>query len=454
MARTPKNLLKFMTSNWGEAPARTSRPVAGIEHYRARRRALSQKFPGETLVIPTGCAKVRANDTHFRFRPGSDFFYLTGHHEPDGVLALEPRARGHRAVLYAPPNRGRSDASFFTDHDRGELWVGPRLSDAQVRSRFGYDAIRPLADLPRAGRVLRSIDPAVARKVKSSKRADAELAAAIAVLRLTKDASEVAHLRAAARATRAGFDAALTTMQHGRTEREIEVAFHGPARLLGNDVGYNVIAAAGANACILHWNRNDAPLCQGDLLLIDAGVESEALYTADVTRTFPISGRFSPPQREIYDLVRDAQRAALQAIRPGVHYMDPYRVATRVLAEGLEALGILPMSAKAALAGANQYFKRYTLHGLSHMLGIDVHDCAAAPSKYYRNASYHAGMVLTVEPGLYFQKNDLTVPRRYRGIGVRIEDDVLVTATGCKILTDIPRDAEEVEQWIAARWAA
>jgi Xaa-Pro aminopeptidase len=221
----------------------------------------------------------------------------------------------------------------------------------------------------------------------------------------------------------------------------------------GNDVGYGTIAAAGAHACVLHWMRNDGPVKKGELLLLDAGVEAHSLYTADITRTLPVSGKFSKEQRAIYELVLEAQAQAFAAVKPGNDFMEPNRVAMRVLAEGLERLGILE-DAEEALKDEHQFYKRYSLHNVSHMLGLDVHDCAQARQEAYKYGKLQPGMVLTVEPGLYFQTDDLSVPARYRGIGVRIEDDVVVTARGCKVLSAaIPREAKDVEAWMKRVWA-
>jgi Xaa-Pro aminopeptidase len=179
-------------------------------------------------------------------------------------------------------------------------------------------------------------------------------------------------------------------------------------------------------------------------------VEGHELYTADVTRTVPIGGKFTKAQREIYSLVLEAQRVAFREVRPGNDFMAPNRAAMVHLAHGLHALGILKAAPEEALADEHQFYKRYSLHNVSHMLGLDVHDCAQARAESYKYGKLEPGMVLTVEPGLYFQKDDLTVPARYRGIGVRIEDDVVVTAKGCRILTDaFPREVADVERWVA-----
>jgi Xaa-Pro aminopeptidase len=238
-------------------------------------------------------------------------------------------------------------------------------------------------------------------------------------------------------------------LSKAKTEREVEAQFFTRARVEGNDVGYGTIAAAGAHACILHWTNNDGALRKKDLLLLDAGVEGHALYTADITRTLPISGKFSKEQREIYELVWRAQQAAFEAVKPGNDFMEPNRRAMRVLAEGLVKLGILKVSADEALKDEHQFYKRYSLHNVSHMLGLDVHDCAKARQEVYRYGPLQVGMVLTVEPGLYFQEDDLTVPKKYRGIGVRIEDDLLVTAKGYENLSKaIPSEASAVEKWM------
>jgi Xaa-Pro aminopeptidase len=191
----------------------------------------------------------------------------------------------------------------------------------------------------------------------------------------------------------------------------------------------------------------------GDLLLLDAGVECDSLYTADITRTLPISGQFSPEQRTVYDLVWEAQRSGIEAVVVGNDFLEPHRRAMKVLAQGLIDLGILKMSLDEALDPDRLLHRRYTLHGTSHMLGLDVHDCALARTEEYRHGKLREGMVLTVEPGLYFQPDDSTVPERFRGIGVRIEDDIAVTAGAPeKLSAMLPSQADEVEIWIAELW--
>jgi Xaa-Pro aminopeptidase len=457
----PPALLDFMMRDW-QAPARARpAPLPHAASFARRRRALSKLFPGEALVIPTGHEKTRANDTTYRFRPGTDFYYFTGNHEPDGVLVLEPKAGGgHRDLLFVEPNPGRSDSTFFTDRVKGELWVGPRLGVEESRHRFAVHEARGLPELTSyleslrvPTRVLRGMSARVDAARPADAGRDKELAQASSELRLIKDAQEVRELSTVIASTKRGFEDVIATLKDARSEREVEGVFGLRARVEGNDVGYGTIAAAGAHACVLHWTRNDGPVKRGELLLLDAGVEGDQLYTADITRTLPISGKFTREQRQIYSLVLAAQVAAFEAVKPGNDFMAPNRAAMAVLAEGLEALGILPTTAAVALQDEHQFYKRYSLHNVSHMLGLDVHDCAQARQEAYKFGPLKAGMVLTVEPGLYFQTDDLTVPPKYRGIGVRIEDDVLVTARGMKNLSAaIPSAPDDVEAWMAGIW--
>ena len=456
--RTPENLVQFMLGGWATPPRSPAAPIEGAERFAARRAALSAQFPGETLIVPTGHEKTRANDTTYRFRPGTDFYYLTGNVEPDNVLVLAPEGNAHIATLYCEPNPGKTDATFFTDRTKGELWVGPRLGLLQTAERYGV-AAKPLNELDGAitalradasFRVLRGVDPRLDPALAPQPDRDAEFAAALSEMRLIKDEFEIRELRRAIEATHRGFDDVVRALPGARTERTVEGVFNLRARTDGNDTGYDTVAATGPNACTLHWTRNDRTIGENELLLLDAGVEADTLYTADITRTLPIGGRFTPDQRTIYELVLAAQDAALARCAPGNDFFAPNRAAMDVLAHGLERLGILA-SAEEALRDENQFYRRYSLHNVSHMLGLDVHDCAAARAQTYAHGTLRAGMVLTVEPGLYFQPDDLTVPARYRGIGVRIEDDVLITETGVDILSGaIARSVEDVEAWISA----
>ncbi|MBV9232635.1 MAG: aminopeptidase P family protein [Candidatus Eremiobacteraeota bacterium] len=457
----PAALVEFMTRDW------IDRPVEQREHpdarrFDSRRKALSRAYPGEYILVPSGPERTRAGDTNYAFRPSSDYVYLVGDGEPGALLVLEPRGAEHRSVLFVQPhNRGTKD--FFADRFNGELWVGSHRGVEESRRYFAVDEARPLREvdgylqeLLDAGyplRLVRGIDDSIDRRFEEH-AAHRELAECLSEMRLIKDEYELAELRKACGITRRAFEDAIRAMREAASEREIEAAFWSRARIEGNDTGYLTIAGAGAHACTLHWTKNNGTLRRGDLLLIDAGAETDSLYTADITRTLPISGRFSESQRRVYDLVWQAQRAALEGVAPGNDFLEPYRRAMRVLAGGLIDWGILHGSVDEVIDKERQFQKRYTLHGVSHMLGLDVHDCQNARSSEYRYAKLREGMVLTIEPGLYFQPDDASVPEELRGIGVRIEDDVAVTERGCEVLSaDIPSSATDVEAWIAALWA-
>ena len=444
----PAALLEFMTTGWAERDE-TLQPESPGAAYRARRRAaVAHRFQGERLVIPTGGYKTRANDTEYRFRPSTEFAHLAGSHEPDAVLVIQDG----RSVLYQAPMMDRSTPAFFTDRVYGELWVGPRPTLEATSALLGIET-RPLEELDKLSgpaRVVRGYDPRVEALFETDEDADKELTTFLSELRLVKDAHEVAQLQDAVDATIRGFEDVVRQLDRAQetSERWVEGVFGLRARVDGNDVGYSSICAAGAHACTLHWTDNDGPVRAGDLMLLDMGVENAELYTADVTRTLPVSGTFSPRQRQVYELVYRAQEASIAACRPGAEFLDPHRAAMVVLAHGLVELGVLE-DAEAALAEDAQLYRRYTLHGVSHMLGLDVHDCAHARNEMYRKGTLQPGYVLTVEPGLYFQPDDLTVPEDLRGIGVRIEDDILITEDGCRNLSAaLPREAGAVEEWM------
>ena len=457
----------FMATGWEPAnPGRPS-PHPAAPWTERRRAALSERFRGDRLVIPSGVLKTRSNDQDYRFRPHSAFVHLTAAQEPEWCLVLEPSGHGHDATLYVRANAPRTTGAFFRDRRYGELWVGPSpsLADAEVAYAL---ACRPVERLPEAvagsapgsgrTRLLRGVDPAVDALLPDGGAADLELAEALSELRLVKDDWEVGELTAAVDATVLGFAdvvrALPAAVASARGERWVEGVFAHRARVEGNGLGYETIAASGAHACVLHWTRNDGRLRSGDLLLLDAGVEVDSLHTADVTRTLPISGRFSPVQRKVYDLVYRAQEAGIAAVRPGARFRDFHLAAMAVIAEGLAEWGVLPVSAEEAMRPESGLHRRYTLCSSGHMLGLDVHDCAQARAQTYLDGVLEVGHVLTVEPGLYLQADDTTLPAELRGIGVRIEDDVLVTPDGCRVLSDgLPRQAAEVEAWMAELWA-
>ncbi|MFC8620031.1 aminopeptidase P family protein [Micromonospora purpureochromogenes] len=461
----PQAFLDFMRQGWRDTTLPVG-PRPEVPNHAKRRAALSAAFPGETLVIPTGTEKVRANDTDHPFRPGSDFAYLTGDHDPDSVLVLRPNGSGHDATLYMRPRSSRKTDEFFRSR-HGELWVGRRHTLAEKSTELGLptedltELDAALAGLaPGRTRVLRGFDARVDAAVRpwDGPRADGqpardrELAIAISELKLVKDEWEIAQLQEAVDATVRGFEDVARALPADRavSERLLEGIFALRARHDGNDVGYGSIVGAGEHATILHWVHNHGATRPGELLLMDMGVENRNLYTADVTRVLPVDGRFTPLQRQVYDAVYAAQQAGIDIIKPGVAFREVHLTAMRVLAEALKDLGLLPVSVDEAMDPASTVYRRWTLHGTSHMLGIDVHDCANARKEHYRDGPLGEGYVLTVEPGLYFQPEDELVPEELRGIGVRIEDDILVTATGAVNLSaGLPRRSDEVETWLA-----
>jgi Xaa-Pro aminopeptidase len=461
----PERLCEFMRSGWRDAALDvTVRPAAA--NHAARRAALSAAFPGETLVVPSGRQKVRANDTHHTFRPGSEHAWLTGYYDPDPVLLMRPVAGGHEATLYLRPRSRRDTDEFFKDRVHGELWIGRRRTLSESSAELGIDtadltALEAVLDdcAPGRTRVLRGFDPMVDAAVRPADlgERDAALATVLAELRLVKDDWEIAQLQEAVDATVRGFEDVARVLPADRpvSERLLEGVFALRARHDGNDVGYSSIVGAGQHASILHWVRNDGATSPGELLLMDMGVENRHLYTADVTRVLPVSGAFTPLQRDLYDLVHQAQQAGIDVIKPGVAFDEMYDACVRVLAEGLHDLGVLPGSVAEALDRQSMLHRRWTLHGSGHMLGIEVHDCAAARTERYKDGPLAEGYVLTVEPGLYFQTEDDLVPAELRGIGIRIEDDVLVTADGPVVMSaGLPRTAAAVESWLAEQRAA
>ncbi|GAA1352524.1 aminopeptidase P family protein [Falsarthrobacter nasiphocae] len=479
---------RFMTSQW--APQSTELPAREpVADFAARRRlALSRLFPGERLVIPAGPLKVRSNDTDYRFRAHSAFAHLTGlgtDREPDAVLVFEPTAEGegddggnHTATLYFRPLAGRDTDEFYSNARYGSFWIGDRDGLEAIAASHGIatahsseleTAITRDAGAVEIGgmrvRLIRETDLNCDALVDTSRintgvdlersdALDAELAAACSELRLIKDEWEADQMRLAVDTTLEGFRRSMKELgraiSHRRGERVIEGAFFAHAREEGNDLGYDTISASGDHATTLHWIRNNGEIKAGDLLLMDAGVEVDSLYTADVTRTVPVSGTFSPVQRRIYEAVLEAADASFAAAsRPGAKFADLHRVATEVLAKHLHAWGLLPVSLEEALSSEGQQHRRWMPHGTSHHLGLDVHDCAQAKRELYLDAELAEGMCFTIEPGLYFKKDDLSVPEEYRGIGVRIEDDILMTSDGpVNLSAALPRTADDVEAWI------
>jgi len=470
---------EFMGSQWGPRPDPGITRSAVADYLPARATAAGEPFAGERLVIPAGTYKVRSNDCTYRFRAYSAFAHLSGlgqEREPDSVIVLEPLPEGgHEAVLYFKPRTSRSSQEFYSDSRYGEFWVGARPSLEEVSAETGLrcehidtlrDALAKDAGIVRL-RVVRNVDEAVEAMVNEVRmqaglpfggdaaETDDALEERLSEIRLCKDEFEISELQRAVEITKTGFEDILRSLPravgHRRGERVIEGAFGAVAREEGNGLGYDTIAASGNHANTLHWIDNDGPVNDGDLVLVDAGVEVDSLYTADITRTLPVNGTFSPTQAKVYQAVLDACEAALErANQPGTRFRDVHDAAMKVIAARLEEWGLLPVSAEESLSPNGQQHRRWMPHGTSHHLGLDVHDCAQARREMYQDALLEPGMCFTIEPGLYFRADDMAIPEEFRGIGVRIEDDVLVNADGSvtRMSEDIPRKIADVEEWI------
>jgi Xaa-Pro aminopeptidase len=483
-----ENFTAFISSNWAEPEATHVVEREAASHAAQRRSQISALHPGLRLVIPAGTAAVRSNDTEFPFRAHSAFAHLTGWGSdavPGSVLVLEPMPTGHEATLYFLQAAGRDSDEFYANPAIGEFWTGRRPSLEDVAADLALatadlgelqavlenvasttlivrDADRDLTDQVDGRRMLADTgqadtgqaDTGQADTGEVDENGDITLARDLSELRLVKNEWEISQLRQAVAATALGFSDVIADLPniiaHSHGERLVEGTFNRRARADGNTVGYDTIAASGPHACILHWTRNDGPVLPGDLMLMDAGIELDSYYTADITRTLPVNGRFSEIQRRVYEAVLEAADAAFAIVRPGIRFREIHAEAMKVIAARTAEWGLLPVSAAESLQPEHQYHRRYMVHGTSHHLGLDVHDCAKARRELYLDGELEAGMVFTIEPGLYFQPDDLTVPEEYRGIGVRIEDNILVTATGAENLSvGIPRTAEAVEAWLA-----
>ncbi|CAN5177977.1 aminopeptidase P family protein [soil metagenome] len=468
----------YIFSGWAERDEPVPAPRAVAALAADRRAAISAMHPGERLIVPAGPARVRSNDTDYPYRAHSAFAHLTGWGSDavaDSVLVMEPTSDGHEATLYFRPTAGRDSEEFYANAAIGEFWTGPRPSLEHVAADLGIptlplDALSSVLEATDGTtRIVREADRDLTDQVDGRRLLSAELGAGaeevdetpdatllrdLSELRLVKDSWELNQMRQAIDATKQGFDDVIHDLPeiiaHPRGERLVEGTFNRRTRAEGNQVGYDTIAASGPHACILHWTRNDGPVVAGDLILIDAGVELDSLYTADITRTLPVGGTFTEVQRRVYEAVREAADAAFAIVKPGIRFREIHAEAMRVIATKTAEWGLLPVSAEESLEPDAQYHRRYMVHGTSHHLGLDVHDCAQARRDLYLDGILEPGMVFTIEPGLYFQPDDLTVPAEYRGIGVRIEDNVLVTAEGVENLSiGIPRTADDVEAWLA-----
>lgn len=422
--------------------------------FRSRRQRLLQHMGAGVAVIPTAPERLRNRDTHYPYRADSYFHYLTGFPEPEAALVLVA-GDTPRSLL------------FCRERDvEKEIWDGYRHGPEGAQEAFGFDEAHPIRELDAKLAELVADQPAlwfsighdagwdariaallnvVRAQTRSGKRAPAEIRdvrATLDEMRLVKDHHEIALLRSAAGIAADAHIRAMRAAAPGRFEYELEAELLHEFRRRGCQYpAYPPIVAAGANACVLHYVENSKTIADGELILIDAGGELDG-YASDITRTFPANGRYSGPQADVYDLVLDAQSAAIAAIRPGTTFMAPHEAAIRVLAQGMIDLKLLEGSVDGVIE--SEAYKRFYMHRTGHWMGIDVHDAG----EYKAGEEWRElvpGMVLTVEPGCYVRPSD-DVPAAFWNIGVRIEDDALVTAAGCEILTiDAPKKIADIE---------
>ncbi len=427
-----------------------------LDEYSARRARLMQAMgPDGIAIIPGAREAIRARDTHYRFRQDSDFRYLTGFPEPDSIAVLAPgrpegeyllfvRPRdpaheiwdGYRAGPEGAKGKYRADQSFTTSEFAGML---AKLLGGRVRIHYTLGehpeldpqitaCVREIREVSRRGAVAPSEFVALEATLHEQRLIKTE--AEMKLVQYAADVSARAHVRA------------MKFARPGRYEYQLAAEIHHEFELEGMEPGYGSIVGSGANACILHYVENNAPLKDGDLVLIDAGGEYQG-YTADITRCFPANGKFSGPQKAVYEVVLAAQKAATAELRVGNSSARPHEVATRVLTEGMVAIGLLKGDVDTLIKADKQ--KQFFMHGTGHWLGMDVHDVGRYKLSGEPRA-FAAGMVMTVEPGIYISPGTEGVDRKFWGIGVRIEDDVRVTAQGPRVLTGgVPKEVSDIE---------
>lgn len=415
--------------------------------------------PKSVAIIPGAREATRSNDTNYRFRQDSDFFYLTGFEEPDSIAVVKP-SETNKFTMFVRPR----------DPER-EIWDGRRAGVEGAVSEFGADAAFPVADFNSKLReilsdmdtlyyrlgVNRELDDAIVREIAAMRSVNrkpihppqtiVDPGSIIHEMRVVKSPEELQIMQTAADIAAEAHVEAMKAVQPGMQEYQIEALIEQIFRRRGAaGPAYTSIVGGGPNATVLHYINNDAELRDGDLLLIDAGAEYKG-YASDITRTFPINGRYTKAQREIYDLVLKAQMSCVEMVRPGVTHDQLKQHSIEVLTEGMVELGLLKGDAEELIK--EKKHEQFYMHGLGHMIGIDVHDVG----QYYfgqDSRPLEPGVVMTVEPGLYISPNTKDVPEQYLGIGVRIEDDVLCTNNGPRVLTNkVPKQADEIEALMA-----
>jgi Xaa-Pro aminopeptidase len=459
-------LIRHRTAARRAAPLHVSRSSSAIRQdlrneFARRRRALLKLMGRDSIaILPAAPVRHRNNDVEYAYRQDSDFYYLTGFAEPESVAVLVPGRDHAEYILFV---RERDPAR--------ETWDGRRAGPAGARRAYGADDAFPITDIdeilpglmenrtkvfysmglyPEFDQRLVGWVNGLRTQARNGRHPPQEIAALDHVLhdmRLYKSRAEIGLMREAARIAARAHVRAMQSCRPGVMEYEVMAELIHEFRLYNADTSYQPIVGGGANSCILHYRENDQPLKAGDVLLVDAGCEYES-YASDITRTFPVGGRFTPEQRAVYQVVLDANRAAIAKVRPGNHWNEPHEAAVRVITHGLVKLGLLKgRPAKLERDGA---YRRFFMHRTGHWLGMDVHDVG----DYKIGDEWRVlepGMALTIEPGIYIPEGARGVPKRFQRIGVRIEDDVVVTKTGAEVLTDgAPKDIEAIERLMTA----
>ena len=440
-------------------PRPTEAQISADEYVQRRRTLMDAIGPDAVAIIPAATEQTRNSDVHYRFRQDSDFRYLTGFNEPDAWAVLAPGHADGEFVMFCRP---RDEAR--------EQWDGYRAGPEGCVERFGADRAEVIGDLDsKIPELLKDREvvhftsgwkqandvllqrwlSAVRTQVRTGIKAPNQVHQLGAVLheqRLHKSAAEVEMMRYAAQVSAAAHVRAMQRVSPGMYEYQLGAELHHDFERHGMECAYGSIVGGGANACVLHYVENNQPLAAGDLCLIDAGAEFEG-YCADITRTFPVDGKFSPAQRAVYDIVLESQLAAVDSVRKGASWMAAHEVVVPILTRGLVDLGLLKGSVDELIE--TQQYSEFFMHKTGHWLGMDVHDVG----DYRVNRRWRAlqpGMVLTIEPGLYLSAASPSVSEEFANIGIRIEDDVLVTEGAPDVLTrDVPKNVEEIEALMA-----
>ena len=426
-------------------------------HKQNREAFIEKMGRGGVAIFASTPPAIWNHDTEYNYRPDPNFYYLTGFEEPESICVIAPDHPKHQYILFVRPK-----------DKQAEIWNGKRVGVKDARQRYGADKAYPIekfsekigkylqgaerlyytldSNLDVDTEILARFSQSVRSRIRSGKGFDTlvDPSPILSELRLIKNETELQRTRLATEITVAGHVAAMKAVRPGLYEYELEALVESTFRMNGaNGIAFPTIVASGGNATTLHYTTNDCRIEDETLVLIDAGAEY-GRYSGDVTRTFPANGTFTKAQREIYQIVLEAHYAIIDSIRPGVSINEPHQKSIELLTEGMLSLGLLKGKTKKLIK--KEAYRQFYMYRIGHMLGLDVHDvnCVHEPNGDFK--TFQPGMVMTIEPGLYVADDTKDVPPTYLGIGVRIEDDILITETGCEVLTDgVPKKIDEVE---------